>query len=100
MKTDEINNKLYKKKEKPQRKIDWGRSISKFVDEYDMLAFIIFMIILSIVFSIIVYLFMLIPKEALPYIFIALGICAVIWFIWSVIHKFKKVMVHKTDNDI
>ena len=80
---------------KSKNKIDWVQSISNFVYEYDTLAVFVFIIILSIIVSVVVFLFTLIPKEALPYIFIVLGICAVIWFIWSVIHKFRKVMVHK-----
>lgn len=48
MKTDEINNKLYKKKEKPQRKIDWGLSVMTFIENH-VITFMLYAAILGVV---------------------------------------------------
>ena len=43
MKTDELNKKLYKRKEKPKQKIDWGLSLMTFIENH-VITFMVFLL--------------------------------------------------------
>lgn len=83
---------------KSKNGIDWKQSCWNFFDEYEDTACVIVIILLCSIGVGIVYLLTLIPKHVWPYILIGLLACAVIGFVWSIIHKFRKVMVRKSDN--
>lgn len=83
---------------KSKGKIDWGQSFMRFFDEYEDLSLVIMIILLCCIGAFFVWLMSLIPDNAWPIILIVLGVSVVIGFIWMIIHKFRKVMVRKTNN--
>lgn len=83
---------------KSKGKIDWDQSIARFIDEYEDLSTALMIILVCCVGAFLVWLMTLVPDNAWPIILTVLGVSAVIGFIWMIIHKFRKVMVRKTNN--